>query len=635
MTLLVLTLYCLACFCAGAITLKLIGLTQGKRGLAFTSSAFLLGQGVLAAAWVPVGLAGWLSLPVVGSAVLALSVLGVVTGREILRTAWKDVTDAFQWLNHADRPFQAVCVLLFLAAIVFLLNAGLRAPWEDAEAFYLTYPKVIADAGRLVVMPGSYGSFSQIGLLAEFHFAALMVLDGVVAAKLFVWPTAIAAGIELAALSAIGGVGWRGRWIAIAILFTSTGFTNHIWDGKVDIFAAAFGLAAIRWILVEPHFGAAAIRCAGLLAGFASVAKFSYIPTLLPGAALLIAWQAWRNDSNTTKLSRYRRVLAWGSAFALSMALAWIPHGIKNGVLFGAPLAPFLGGDGAMLSQVWFAPEDTLWILLTYPLALTFGRYPLQGGNLSFVLLAFLPLAVYLFRAPSDWLRSPLAMITLAGLLGVVVWMVLRPSVIAPRYFFASLALLIPLVARAAEIAYEQEERPRWLRAAMVFTLVSALSFVSLPLVMTPYWSLGAKPGANPACTYASNYCQPLTKLNEIAPPGSRVYFAGYYGFWLRPDLLQCQATPAEIQRLEKLPDAAARWSYLVERGFRYVVIDKTSHARVAKRLSGETAVKITVPIPVTAQLIVGQLEPGDQRLGPAAHCASNPDGGWMIVEGR
>lgn len=630
----VVALYCLASFGVGLQLQRWLSWPdpQPTQPLALSASAFLLGQGALMSLWVLLGLAGWLNTSVTGVVILACAALAFLTGRELLRLVWNEVLVGLHWLAHVDWPFRAVCGLLFLALALFLLAAGLRGPLGDAEAFYLTYPKVIAASERLGVMPGPYAPFSQIGLVAELHFAALILLGGISAAKLFVWPVALATGVMLMAIGTSAGLGQRGRWILFIMLMTSTGFTNHIWDGKVDVFAAALGLAAVYWILAAGPTGKMGLPCAGLLAGFASVAKFSYIPSLLPGAALLLAWRSWNQQG--TSLVRTRNVLNSAVVFFLWWAVAWIPHMLKNGMLFDAPFAPFIGGDSSWLNQVWFSPQDTLWIVATYPFALTFGRYPLQSGNVSLLLVALLPLALFLPK-PRSLLHSTLAQVTIAGLVGVLLWMVFRPSVIAPRYIFASIALLFPLAAHAAEYAYEKENSPRWLREAILVCFVSALVIVSRPNWKMPAWAYQAMRSNLPECTLAVPYCKPLTAFNATALPGERVYFAGYYAFWLRADVLQCQATGLEIERVNMASDPASRWDYLAKRGFHYVIVDKTTHAKALQVFNpsgAPPALKVSAALETPELLVLRIGAPENQRPFQAS-CIQRHAPAWDIVD--
>jgi hypothetical protein len=188
-------------------------------------------------------------------------------------------------------PFKIIGFLVLL--LVLLLGFVTLLPptgGSDAEAFYLALPKLIAATHRLLPMPGGYEHFTQIGLQGEMHFAALMSVSNYHAAKLFVWPTSLAIGLMVMGLGKLVGLGRQGNYISIAILFTSTAFTNIIWDGKVDLFATAMGLSAYYWALQRTSVPGA-VKMAGLFTGLALVAKFSFIPTLLPGVMLLVFLQ--------------------------------------------------------------------------------------------------------------------------------------------------------------------------------------------------------------------------------------------------------------------------------------------------------------------------------------------------------
>jgi hypothetical protein len=66
--------------------------------------------------------------------------------------------------------------------------------------------------------------------------------------------------------------------------------------------------------------------------------------------------------------------------------------------------------------------------------------------------------------------------------------------------------------------------------------------------------------------------------LNQLAAPGARIYFVGYYSFWLRPDLLQCRQTREDERVLAGASTIGGKWASLFDRGFQYVVIDKATH---------------------------------------------------------
>lgn len=547
-------------------------------------TSFLLGIGVMSSIWLLIGLVSWFQPVLVTAFLVGFVFLGfLAAGNEAPK--WVAALRSITQLLPKRMSLELLLIGLGVGLMGLLaIGAWLKPPIGDAEAFYMVYPKIIAASQRLVEMPGLYANFSQIGLLGEMHFAALMALTDVHTAKLFVWFVATATVGMLIGLAKLAGLGQTGCALLFLIVVTTTAFTNHITDGKVDLFSSACGVGAIYWALRSTegstHEQRATLRIVGLLAGFAIVGKFSYLLAFLPPLLVILGWNLCERSVGDG-LTSSQRMARSGVTFAIvsaSMMVAALPHLIKNTVLFAAPLAPFVGMEGvSWLNQTWFSPSDTVWIVAIYPAALVFGRYPMQGGNLSFLWLALLPFllacAISLFRS-----NLTLAKMTVAGLVGTVLWVFMRPSVIAPRYFLATLFLLMPSVALAAEGALIVEARPRIVSAGIALVSLSALTIFMFPHMKLPLQLVQSARGTFPACGLASPYCEPLLSLNKQAEPGARVFFAGYYAYWLRPDLLQCRDNREDSRSLDAMVDISSRWKTLYTRGFRYVVIDKTSH---------------------------------------------------------
>ena len=586
--------------------------------------------------WTGIALRSWLTPAVVITVITACMVAGLRLALPALAQIPHRFKQEVYWWRSQDLLIKTLVFASLILLSLLGCAAFLTPPIGDAEAFYITYPKIIADSQRFIPMPGLYATFSQIGLVGELHFAALMQIGDVRTAKLFVWPVSIAAGLMLMALAARLGCGRRGQWFALLILLTSTSFTNYVYDGKVDNFAAALGITAAYWALRcgendRPNFS---VALTGLLAGFASLAKFSYLAALLPFVFLLIWWQL-PNEPSSPRNSQFALKARACFIFAVCVGLSWIPQLVKNSLLFGNSFAPFIGAPEAssIIDQVWFSPEITRRIVLTYPLALVFGRYPMQGGNLSFLLLAFLPLALFIPR-PKAMLRSPLVQVTVIALMGTLVWVALRPSLIAPRYILATLLLFVPLAARAVEYAYDNEQSPHWLRFGIVATCLGAALIFSYPLRKIPVALAQYAQGTLAACALASIYCAPLNEINAKASPGDRIYFANYYGYWLRSDLLECRDDRTDGSILSQILDGEPFWNVLAERGFRYVIIDKTSHAAVLKRL-GEKAGPNWIELKTFSEnpdVVIYHLEPTAAPVQPAVECRQISPPAWDVV---
>jgi hypothetical protein len=570
--------YTIACFGAGALVLRVLSVPPASRKTFSAgtelATAFILGQGVLASLWLLLALAHSFSpiIVILGTAVCVL--ISAVLLLPCVGDFTKQARSICSELRADTWVWQVIGILTLLLGLAWVTSLG-RGITGDASAFYMALPKVIAASHRLVPLPGGYEAFTSFGLQGELHYAALMDLGSPDAAQLFAWPTILAGAAMLLALGRQVGLGRRGQWITLAILFTSSAVYMLSGDGKTDLFAAALGLAAYYWILQ--------IRCGsqrlaswltGLFCGFAIVAKLSYIPVMAPGMVLLLVWGFRENllDSNQRK-KNIIAFLTLGFQILAGLLIALTPHLIQNALLYHNPIAPF---GMSNVSETWFGLGTTHRIVLTYPLALTFGNYWGQYGDLSPLLLAFLPLALLLPRV-RNWLLSPLSAVTLAATAGIIIWIFLQPSDIAPRYMLATLLLFALLPARAVEYVSQNDVRPGWLAFWVMLctiTTLVAVGLLSLNSVFFPESTYRYLSGKMPDCYREGQSCQAMVAINHDAAPGARVFLASYYRYWLRADLLQCLSTQADLD-IDGTP--AVKWQTFYQRGFSYLLVDRST----------------------------------------------------------
>jgi hypothetical protein len=458
--------------------------------------------------------------------------------------------------------------MLVILGVLLAIKSIVLPPSGDAEAFYMVLPKILADSHRLVPQP-NYISFSQIGLSGEMHFAALISLASPYAAKFFVWIEAIALATLVVAISSSLGCTLRGKITALVILLTSTTVTFYIYDGKVDLFGATFGLAAYYWILQSRNFnGRFPYVMTGIFLSFAMIAKFSNIPVIIPGILLILFWNTnFRKDTiihSTKELFKNLMIVAGCSFIFL------IPHLLKNFMLFSEPLAPFYffkANGNSWIDQAWYSPEATKFILKTYPLALVFGRYPMQGGTLSALILAFFPLILVLPRGIVLKERQ-LIQIASVAVLGVGIWMLTRPSVLAPRYILSTLLLFIPVSAWLVEKIYASEKRLLLVKFSITFSMLVFLLLTFLQLDVRNSLAGAFHWFGNKSSDYKAT--GGIEYLNTHTHTGDRIYFVGYYTYLLRPDLLQC------ISNSEENPVNGMDIDYLFDHGYKYYIRDKS-----------------------------------------------------------
>ena len=121
--------------------------------------------------------------------------------------------------------------------------------------------------------------------------------------------------------------------------------------------------------------------------------------------------------------------------------------------------------------------------------------------------------------------------------------------------------------------------------------------------------------------------CPALEQLNAIAAEGERIFFLGHYSYHLRPDLLQCLNSEEE-------DDGILDWTNLIDRGFKYVVVQKASHARAKPWLRVERApawldVSVFYDDESTRMLA---LRVTDDRHRATATCVQEPAPAWSVV---
>ncbi len=638
---LIVLLYCVCCLCAGSLLMRLLWLRTWDnapvRSVPFMATAFLLGQAALANLWLLLGLQSRLNQTTVLLVLPSVMVAGAPFARRGISGLPARMREEIRWWSQQRVILRLIIVASLLAFMLFGIAAFLNPPVDDAEAFYMVYSKIIAASERIIPLP-TYWSFSQMGLIGETHFAVLIQLSGVQAAKLFVWPVSLAAAIMLMGVAAESGVGRIGQWFAVIILLSSSAFTKHISDGKVDLFGAGLGIAAFYWALkASGHaWRKAALAITGLCTGFAVVAKLSYLVAVVPSIFLLVMSRQYISEVRT----RGRTVLSICSVvvqLALWTTIAVIPHVIKNDLFFGAPLTPLIGPPEltGFTDQVWFSPETTRWIVLTYPYALTFGHYHMQEGRVSFLLLVFLLLALALPRA-KPIMHSALAQITMVALLGTVLWVFLKPSVVAPRYILPTLLMFVPLAARAAEYVYQSETKSRRAWTAVIgFLMLALVKDTYRPLTKWPFYLVRYAKGGFSQCELASEYCPSLAAVNQLAAPGTRIYFAGYYSFWLRADLLQCRQARADEKVLASSKTMSGKWADLFAHGFEYVIIDKATHRSELASLdkSAAPAWMEREKILEDRRLLIYKIKSKDERRSAKAACRQISGPAWDVVE--
>lgn len=617
--------YSLACLCFGRGLLRLLRIdlltSAGFRPATLVATSFLLGQGAFASVWVLIALAGWFSPPIVFAVIVASLVFGwgrfrldanLLFGQ--MRSVWHDLLgESWAW--------RLIAILTVLLLLLPSVSAGLPLQ-GDALSLYMTLPKVIAGSHHLSVLPGPGGDgFAFLGLQGEMHYAALMSLGSPDAARMFSWITVLAGAVMLVSICDEARLGRRGRLIALAMMISSSAVLLFAADGKVDMFPMALGLAACYWAM-KPD----ALSLTGLFAGFAIVAKVSYLGTLPVVILVLLVWPYLHRNGEFSRL--------WPMARTLLIVAAWtgvaiIPHLIKNGVLLGDPLAFY----GNWNIPVFPSPTGNK-ITFTFPLNLTFYYI----GNPSPLFLAFFPLFLFLPK-PKSMLDSPLARITVAALIGMLIWVLLFPSfTLRTRYYLTLMVLFIPLAARAAEHVTRQDTKPRILSGAIItailITVYSATQYFAISKY-PPHDVLGYLRGHNQGCDLHGPGCRAMSVLNKEAEPGARVLSSAVHTYYLRADLLQCVNAEYYRKGSHKNKTAEDIWKDVYKAGYHYVLADgRYTDLLIARvNIANPPPWVRLIPLYNEGSMSVYRIKYPDAPGKPAMACNQVRPPAWDVVE--
>ncbi len=567
--------YSFICLCAGAAILRVVfgrdSLPGDHTPMARVATGFVLGVGILANVWLGISLipGGWFTLPVV-VAVVAVCLLcgGIIAGRQVVNL-WRQFASAVARNARDNWAWKLLGLCGLILPLMYALASVLPAR-DDAAAFYMVLPKVLAYTHVLFPLP-AYELFSQVGLSGEMHFAALMSLGSEQAAWMFPFSISAATAMLLLELGRAAGLGRRGRWILLIMLYTSTAFVLWIPGGKVDLFGISMAMGAIYLAL---HAGGPArsrvVALAGLLVGFACVAKFSLLGTVVPIVGVLALWRTIQSSSWRTWPWAIANCCVW---LILAAAVGVGMHLVKNAVLFDNPLTPFVSNHN-WLQQEIFKPQAVRDLLRIAPVAPYLGLFWGIGGNISTLVLAFFPLVLWLPRpGRKKFFGSTLVQLTLMGVFGVVLWMTLQTANFSLRYFLPPLLLLMLAPARAAEYICDSPKAKIWLKVGIAVCLfMAAAERFNRPKARLAR-AFGFVTGLRSRVHAGGHNARLMVAINQQARPDARVMACTYYRYHLRPDLLVAGVGQDDWAKLAAIKNSEECWRTVASLGFEYIVI--------------------------------------------------------------
>ena len=497
---------------------------------------------------VGLGLAGMAALALAAAGVLRPLPL-VVLGAAGLLAGWRPLRDALSALRLPRR--RATWLLLAVCGLLLLAEAPTWfAPpvGGDQTKYHLAYPRLYAQAGRLVPTPWSFWGAQQ--WLQNFLFAIAYALRGEDLARLLNAVSGVLAALGIATLVR-RHFDRRLGVVAGALFFTMPMWWSKMVRAGVDACLVTYTVLAVSaWLDWVRRRRPADLRRTGLLAGLAGGSKVMglLVPALI-GIGILV--------------TLVRRRVAPARCIGASLTFGFLtlamlsPWYVRNWVETGNPTLPF--GQSLFAGRNWSVEaEDYLnvyyeqyrtreaaqrggtpykgtevarfpWDLTMHPESFEKGQR--AGYDISPFILAFLP-ALALLR------RRRWAAIAVAAM-GIAYVIIIAAGAWAhPRYVLPGIALALAAAVPAAHALCGR----RLFAAVVALTIAGNLALVTR--LLKPMWP-----------------DQVRVALGRMAPDAFLAKYSDRYVFWREANA----AIPptGTVAVLEKIPHP-----YYIERPF-------------------------------------------------------------------
>jgi hypothetical protein len=620
----------------------------------FLLTSYILGFSLYSFVFLLIALAGLFYKEVVLLLILPAYVYVILSLRRKLLQAGTEFGRFLGNLRDLDLAWKVIAMVC-LGFLILTLTTFARPLSGDGAQVYMPWAKIIAASHHLLTVPG-YVDYSVPGLFTEMHYAVFMSFDVREAGRLN--DLVFTAGI-IGMLLLIGrslGIKKEGFWALIAFLFTSPVFIWLVGKGTSDLAPGLLGLAAVYLIIPEERdFETPLYALAGFFCGLAVYAKVSYLIAFLPVLAVIVLFRFFAQKRKPI-FKQFWSGLFFKACLALGIGvlIGIAPFIIKNTYIFGSP---FTAPEGS-LSNYSFNSETQVeymgGLLRSLPLSLFYGLNDWKSGRLSPLILAFLPLCLFTGFFKKRFDSNLLLQVTLAGIVGFMLWVLLRPASFLMRYFLATILLFVFLPAWSLEQIWQ---KAGYSGAKVVIGILIPVMMFSefsgdIGTFFLPKETAQYIRGTVGECEKDGYHCIGLKTINREAKPGDRVLFADWFGYWLRPDLLQCMVTKADRQvyqlipvsrslpvdtfGLTRVPTFNDLWKEIYERGFTYIVRTKKPDANASQldlTRMGEVPWVRLVDLYNNDYLEVYRIEYNNPPYTVKAVCTETSPGYWQLME--
>jgi hypothetical protein len=545
-------------FAFGSLAIKLCTRRNTTNFKAGTGVKFVVGQVLTGVIFSIFALASKFN----ETSILGVTLIGLVLALYFLPKKLKRTLKFRAPREYFSKKHFFTLTIVLLIATEQLIRL-LSRPISDALAYYLVQPKLIALTNEMTPVNG-YESFLQSSVLIEINNASVFTFAGEIGIRFYVLISGITLFRVVWEICEQLGLSQLSARFALFLMATSTFLTNTLADGKTDNLSTLWFMAGFS-ILISGfnHWDKKLFSLCGIILGFSLLSKVSFV---VLGPALLYYF--------IVRIRKYplrRKSLAY---FHVSAGLS-VPiffNAVKNFIVFSDPLAPFISryaeGSAQLFSQEWFSAENTKWIILSYPIALLFGQYPMQYGNLTPFLLVGIPF-LFSIKSIDQVEKKTIKILAIMGATTVLVWLIFKPSIMAPRYISPAYIFLFMTIGCliSKNIERMRSVRLKQLMAIVIIGHLSLLIALSLARNDTTFYS-GSQ---NPESLMYKH-------LSKVTGESGLVYLNTYNASMLDRTSLQCSSVIHPFTLQAEPTGGSSIWERLYEANFRFVLSDESTH---------------------------------------------------------
>lgn len=542
-------------------------------------TAFLIGQFAVAVFLFNLGLHTKLNQTNTILVLTATGFIGIAFSKH-LRKSFSGVTiPSFSSSFSGKEKVFIVFFFLIIFLATFLSTSRLS---YDAVAVYFSDAKLTALTNKIDFF--LYRKFLVSNIQTGIIFSALMQVFNDQTARMLSWLHGCIIIIFSVALSSQMGLSKKAKIIQVSLLLSTTAFIDLLGDGKVDLQSMSFAIATVYWLVVSWQKKKTSLFfLTGLLTGIAMIARPFNIPLLGAFIGLYSLYQFF-NHFVVIKLptSQIFKTMLWLGIGTIPGVTLYL---LANLFLLGDPLAPLHAAQNVDAQEwQWAFDKQYIWIVkLLYPFVVTYINSPQSLGNISPLVLGFLP--VFFTNGIKICFKKSthLVMLALTAAVVLALWVTFLFTVFEIRYiFFLWIILYMPV---SVVIANLENTKFRYLSKFTDVVVIVLLAYSTLRIIKISIETYSPVNEKGYAECFDIAFCELESEINKIAIPGNRVLTLNAYRYYLDPELLPCTTRDSEYKLLYELSEnSTGFWEEVYQQGYKYIAYEhnySTRHLRI------------------------------------------------------